>query len=130
MYYDYIKRMSFQDSVIKEIADMTTTKEPLYKITYIRPKLTVYDSSDDESDDEDYGATKYSVITQICTVIYDKSTWLNTRYGDCIGDEYSDITWNQLITMEKKNHKATTFGIDVPYGHHIVCKKLSVELLN
>jgi len=37
MYYDYIKRMSLKQQVIKEIADMTTTKEPLYKITYMRP---------------------------------------------------------------------------------------------
>ena len=31
--------MSFQDSVIKEIADMVKTKEALYKITYLYPHI-------------------------------------------------------------------------------------------
>ena len=59
--------MSFQDSVIKEIADMTTTKEPLYKITFMKPKLTIYDEpTDSESDDEDYSVPiKYCVICRI-----------------------------------------------------------------
>ena len=130
-YYDYIK-MSFQDSVIKEIADMTTTKEPLYKITFIKPKLTIYDEpTDSESDDEDYSVpTKYCVICRIHTVIFDKSTWLNTYTGSFESTEYLDNEWKNIINMEHYSHKAQVFGFEVPSGHHIVLRKLSVELLN
>ena len=52
--------MSFQDSVIKEIADMTTTKEPLYKITYIHPII----------DDEGIELDKKIIILDYSTFVY------------------------------------------------------------
>jgi len=132
MYYDYIKPMSFQDSVIKEIADMTTTKEPLYKITFIKPQLKIYDNpTNSESDDEDYSVPiKYCMICRIRTVIFDKSTWLNTYNGCLHNTEYLDNEWKNLLDMKHHSHKAEVFGFEVPSGHHIVCRKLSVELLN
>ena len=135
MYYDYIKPMSFKDSIITEISDMVKTKEPLYKITYIKPKLSLFDDpSDDEYSDDDEGGIKspikYAVIAQICIVIFDKSTWLNTVYGNYIGDENTDSLWKEIISMKTNSHKAQQFGSEVKYGHHIVCKKISIELLN
>ena len=132
MYYDYIKPMSFKDSIITEISDMVKTKEPLYKITFTKPKLTIYDDRpDSESDDEDYSVpTKYSVICGIHTIIFDKSTWLNTYNGCLHNTEYLDNEWKNIINMEHHSHQVQVFGFDVPSGHHIVLRKLSVELLN
>ena len=123
--------MSFKDSIIAEISDMTKTKEPLYKITFTKPKLTIYDDpTNSDSDDEDYSVpTKYCVITQIRTVIFDKSTWLNT-VNLCYNTEFLDNEWKNLLDMEHHSHKAQVFGFEVPSGHHLVCRKLSIELLN
>lgn len=131
MYCEYIKQMSFKDSIIAEISDMTKTKEPLYKITFTKPKLTIYDDpTNSDSEDEDSVPIKYCVITQIRTVIFDKSTWLNTYNGSLYDTEYLDNEWKNIINMEHHSHRAQVFGFEVPSGHHLVCRKLSVELLN
>ena len=70
------------------------------------------------------------MICRIHTVIFDKSTWLNTYTGSFESTEYLDNEWKNIINMEHYSHKAQVFGFEVPSGHHIVLRKLSVELLN
>jgi len=82
-YYDYIK-MSFQDSVIKEIADMTTTKSQLWKFEVVYPLAFKEDSNDE-----------YCFSTKVVqtTIILDYETF---KKGCVFYNKHSSEDWELL----------------------------------
>ena len=84
-YYDYIK-MSFQDSIIREIADMTTTKSQLWKFEIVYP-LAYKDINCDE----------HAISTKVVqtTIILDYETF-KKGYGNCLSE--LEFDWQDLTT--------------------------------
>jgi len=112
--------MSFQDSVIKEIADMTTTKEPLYKITYIHPEI-------DES----------GIVMEKAIVILDYSTFVYNCREYTTDKETLKHNWETILAGGQID--AYWFGDlcpDYEYKYNELMKPIimvyvaSVELLN
>ena len=96
-------------------------KEPLYKITYILPRL---DIDDDDDDDQD----KYYVTCNRKTVIWNKSTYMEN-----INDsrkEFVENCWNEIIDEDLHHHFSNRFGYTRQRDTNIMVYKLSVELLN
>ena len=89
--------MSFQDSVIKEIADMTTTTSPLWKFVIVYPLL--YKA---EIDDE------YRIRTQVeqTTIILDYETF-KKGYRVLIGSPKKD--WKELTNGEVDRFDSRVF---------------------
>lgn len=94
-YYDYIK-MSFQDSVIKEIADMTTTKSQLWKFEIVYP--LVYK---EETNDEYTFSTK---VVQT-TIILDYETFKKgfRSFNCCSEKHWNDLTNSRIDTFNSRD---------------------------
>ena len=97
--------MSFQDSVIKEIANMTTTKSQLWKFEIVYP-LTFKTENNDE----------YSFSTKVVqtTIILDYETF-KKGYGLCLSQvEYE---WNDLTTGNKNIRRFDSKLFDTIHEH-------------
>ena len=97
--------MSFQDSVIKEIADMTTTKSQLWKFEIVYP-LTFKGDSNDE----------YSFCTKVVqtTIILDYETF-KKGYGLCLSQVEHE--WNDLTTGNKNIRRFNSKLFDTIHEH-------------
>lgn len=125
--------MSFKKEVISEISALVNTREPLYKITYMKPHLTVNDDPDSsDSEDDDYTVpVKYHTVCRLGVVIFDKSTWIKAYTAiEWCPENHLDELWHMIIDIKHHNHSAKCLGIETPSGQHIVVRKLSIELLN
>ena len=128
-YYDYIK-MSFQDSVIKEIADMTTTKSQLWKFEIVYP-LAYKDINCDE----------HAISTKVVqtTIILDYETFKKghkTYNGAFAEQDWATLTDSRINTINSEqfdtihNHiRQASDGTDIIVEDALVTI-LSKTLLN
>jgi len=117
--------MSIKEAIVNNIVEGISTKEPLYKITYILPTLDI----DDEDYDEDYEHDKYTISCKRKTVIWDKTTY-KENVGSLLSDAEKEDRWLHIIDPKKTNHCIHSFGYPKIYEQWIVLYKLSVELIN
>ncbi len=113
--------MSIKEAIVNNIVEGISTKEPLYKITYMLPNL---DINEDDDDDED----KYTVSCYRKTVIWDKTTYMENM-NDCC-KEFVERCWTEILDKNLYHHTVNKFGYIQEYDKYITVYKLSVELLN
>lgn len=105
--------------IVKDIIAYTNEKTPIYKIIYAEPTL-----------DDDCNSLTLNVI--IKTIILDYNTWKCNlpKSIDCEVDELL-LHWDNLLDKEKPDiNKEILTGIIDPEDNCIICRKLSINLLN
>jgi len=112
--------MSIKEAIVNNIVEGISTKEPLYKITYILPNLEINDDDDDEE--------KYYVHCDRKTVIWNKSTYMENMIDSC--KEFVERCWNEVIDKNNHHHYINRFGYRTKNDTNIMVYKLSVELIN
>ena len=88
--------MSFQDSVIKEIADMTTTTSPLWKFEIVYPLAFKTDSNDEY---------EFSIKVVQTTIILDYETFKKGRRSyDCsvAKQDWTALTTSKIDTFDSR----------------------------
>lgn len=95
MYYEYIK-MSFQESVIKEITEMTTTKSSLWKFEVVYPLAYKAENNDE-----------YEFSTRVVqtTIILDYETFkkgFRSHNCSCAEEKWNDLTNGRVDTFHSR----------------------------
>lgn len=113
--------MSLKNMVVNEIVKGVKTTEPLYKFTYIMPDIDF----DDEDTDRIYSVS----LTNIKSIIYNKTTYVENSLEsvpDCI-----ERNWNEILDTKRHHHEISRFNLYIDRcDRHVMLYKLSVELIN
>ena len=94
--------MSFQDSIIKEIADMTTTKSELWKFEIVYPLVYKSDFNDDD---------ECSLVSKVeqTTIILDYETFKKVHRRTPVSCPEQD--WKYLRDSRRDTFDSRLFGI-------------------
>jgi hypothetical protein len=114
--------MSIREAIVNNIVEGISTKEPLYKFTYIMPEIEFGD--DDQSD-------RIETITcsNIKSVIFNKSTYVENSL-ECNPD-FIEHNWNEIIDKARHHHDISKFNLFLERcDRYVMLYKLSVELIN